>query len=331
MSVVYFHQPEELAPGLKTPIDDDSTNWWAGAQRCFAAAAAAAVLAGSTFAAVLDRNLQRQTDDMVPQPVAQAVDEDYWQNCAPPLPASLWQPLPIDFDAGELAPGLVSTAFDDDALSAQTRVSVPQVLSSQPRAAALQFADDDLPQFTAQAFTPDEDALVVSAQPKATALQLSQPRAAALQFADDDLPQFTAPTFTPDEDYLETRQCRVSTLVSWTAPVQQDEGAAVVPAAFEEDALPRVVIWMTLDRRDATLSRLCLGGSADLSRSSGPILARGVVTAAPAHPLAVSAAVEHTAAESCTAAHICVARTVSAHSLTPGATPAHTLTAEVMI
>jgi hypothetical protein len=290
MSVVYFHQPEELAPGLKTPIDDDSTNWWAGAQRCFAAAAAAAVLAGSTFAATLDRNLQRQTDDMVPQPVSQAVDEDYWQNPARPVPAANYQPLPLEFDAGELAPGAVSTAFDDEVFT--------------PPCATTSFA--------------------ACASTSSTALVPGR---------DDDAPQFTAPSFTPDEDYAETRQCRVSALVSWKALAQQDEGTQGIVTLFEEDAPPRAVIWLTRDCRDATMPRLYPGDPADLSRSSGPgiILARGIASAAPAHGLATSAAIAHTAAESSAAAHTCAASSVPAHSLSPGAKPAHTLTAEVMI
>lgn len=165
MAVVYFHQPEELAPGKSTPLDDDSSNWWAGAQRCFATAAVAAVLAGSAFAAALDRNLQQQTDEVGPQSVAQAVDEYYWQNPTPPVPASLWQPLPIDFDAGEVAPGAVSTAFDDEGfgprvISCGAQPASILAVSCVPRA-----VEDDAPQFAAPSFTPEEDYRVPGAQP----------------------------------------------------------------------------------------------------------------------------------------------------------------------
>jgi hypothetical protein len=64
---------------------------------------------------------------------------------------------------------------------------------------------------------------------------------------------------------------------------------------------------------------------------AGPILARGIITAAPAHALAGSATIAHTAAESDSTAHTCAAAITAAHSLTPRAAPAHTFSLEVVI
>src|SRR6266511_2078322 len=78
--VIYFPQSDERPSSpAALPIDDDSGDWWAGTQRCFAAVPLAAGVAALALSASLCWGYQQQTDDIVPQPVI-VVEEETWSS-----------------------------------------------------------------------------------------------------------------------------------------------------------------------------------------------------------------------------------------------------------
>ncbi|HET7873695.1 MAG TPA: hypothetical protein VFL42_14360 [Terriglobales bacterium] len=346
--------PAQVTP---LPLDDDAgEGWLAGAHQSFATMALAGVLAASAFTAKL----------------AAAVH---------------------NVDPVEIAPGAVSTAFEDDAPQLAPRQASPQ-----PRATALQCVEDDAPQFTAPAFTPDEDSFT------SRQINYPQPRVAALQFADDDAPQFTVPAFTADEDgltplrpiavYPQPRAAELQyvndegsialappavvdedfwlsavrcTIPSFIFLPQNDAGsiAFAPPSVVDEDfwlsaakcaaqtfiaapqaddaSLPLLTVvdeeaifilrrpWMMLAQPAIPASQTYSAAGEFLPLRAAPILARGAVSAAPAHGLVTSAKLAHASPESAAVAHSCAVQSVATHSLTAVAAPAHTFVVEVVI
>lgn len=148
MAIIYRQGTNEDT-GLAAPtvVIDDSSDWWAGAQKCFASIALAAVLSTTALASQIGRQICQDQGDFTgtlsaytsspPQafqlrlsgggysvryapdtdefaaPVTAGQDEDYWQPVRP-IPASLYQRLPYLPDVEGIPAGSLFGQYDED-------------------------------------------------------------------------------------------------------------------------------------------------------------------------------------------------------------------------
>jgi len=227
--------PEDERP-TPAPPDDGGDGWWAGAQHCFVAIPLAASLATVALSASLAFGYQQQTDEIVPQPVAFAGEEQDWRvpvvveqtrfvslwtssaaastppafmpdeaGWSPPLPSPRWRPRVFLADDEIVPQPAAAMATDDD----------PTVwVSAAPRPTITVFrAEDELPRLQA-----DDDAW-----------QVAPPRPAPLRFLylPEPEPEWTpTPVFAPAED-------------DWQPPRPAPACLCAVPWAATDDIVPQ--------------------------------------------------------------------------------------------
>jgi len=144
-TVRYMPHEDDL-PVVPPPLalDDGTDGWWAGAQRCFVAIPLAGALAATALSASLAFGYQQQTDEIVPQPVAFAGEEQDWRvpvlveqtrfvslwtssaaatppaftpdeaGWSPPLPSPRWRPRVFLADDEIVPQPAAAMATDDD-------------------------------------------------------------------------------------------------------------------------------------------------------------------------------------------------------------------------
>src|SRR5437867_119444 len=113
MPVRYFHPSSDDFVKLPTTITvDDSVDWWAGAQKCFASIALATVIATSALAANLNFDLQQQ-DEIPPGTLHAVPEEQFWQNPTAPVPKTFFQELPYLPDPDEIPAARLSATVDE--------------------------------------------------------------------------------------------------------------------------------------------------------------------------------------------------------------------------
>ncbi len=110
----YFHSEDDL-PIAAAPlqIDDESSDWWGGVQKCFTTIALATVLATAAASTAIASTLQWQ-DEIPAGSLYGQPDEDFWQNPVVPVPASIYQRFPYLPDPEEIPAGGLFGQFDED-------------------------------------------------------------------------------------------------------------------------------------------------------------------------------------------------------------------------
>src|SRR6266571_7010598 len=145
--LIYFPQSDERpSPLAAFPIDDDSGDWWAGTQRCFAAVPRAAGVAALALSASLCWGAQQQTDEIVPQPVV-VVEEETWSSPIL-LTSQPWTKAWISDE--EIVPAPAIFRPDEDSWFP------PPPIQARPWITPATADDEIVPQGVA--FRPDEDA-----------------------------------------------------------------------------------------------------------------------------------------------------------------------------
>jgi hypothetical protein len=110
MPIIYQHQPDESMTWATLSFEEDGS-WWSSVQKCGATIALAAVLATTgASTAQATQVFSWQQDEA---PISPIQDEDFWQNPAPPIPATFYQKLPYLPDPEEIPAGSLSAVPDE--------------------------------------------------------------------------------------------------------------------------------------------------------------------------------------------------------------------------
>jgi hypothetical protein len=180
---------------VNVKIDDDSaTAWWAGAQKCFSWVHASSVQSQTALSAQLSEyEAEGEQSDVPAGSLFGQPDEDFWQNPVAPVPATLFQRLPLG-DPEEIPAGSLFGQPDEDFWENPVAPVVASNLWPQP------FSFDVQEPAGSLFGQPDEDYWLQDDLPQPVAASLFQRLPYAPDPADSD---FVLPpaAFVLDEDF----------------------------------------------------------------------------------------------------------------------------------
>jgi len=211
---------DDLPQGTPAGVpDDDQNSWWSGAQKSFAVVAIAATLAAASLSTQVAAATAGPSDEQIPagqlhgQP-----DEDFWQNPAAPIAASLEWPQPFSFEQNE-SPTLNGQPDEDFWQS-----GVAPIASYPP---PIVFRDDDVIGTPPTSIHTDEDFWINPVAPVPATnghLYLPDP---------EEIPA-AGLRGQPDEDFWQNPVAPQVAALQFPQPFSFDDGVIVIPPVLPQ-------------------------------------------------------------------------------------------------